>query len=536
MPPRSAWRSLRRAAHARWSEHAALFCGLFAALWFGATIGFRPLAIPDEGRYVGVAWEMLRSGQWAVPTLDGMPFFHKPPLFYWITAASLQVFGDNAAAARMAPWLAAVVTTTGFFVFLKRWAGVARAVAGTVVLATLPLFYAGAQYANLDMLVAAAIASTVLLFAHATLSREQGRPYRQALAFGFASAALGVLSKGLIGLVLPGLVIMGWSLATRRAGKMLALSLWAPGWLIFIAVAAPWFLLMAHRYPDFLHYFFVVQHVERFTGSSFNNLQPFWFYPAVLLLCSLPWSGGLAWRVLRARTIADASTRRDRDLRTLMLVWLAVVTAFFSVSSSKLVGYILPAVPPFAFLLAEAASGLPARWRMHSAIGAAVFCPLLAISAHYWQPKSLEALALHLKANRQPGERVIDLEAYDYDVPFYARLDTPMTVVDRWSADELAKDSWRRELKDAERFADAATPRHLLPADRLPALLCANTGTWLIAAWPLTGGSQWLGSVRPSIQVGARALWHLQRDAPATRAVLACAAPVELAGSISRSP
>jgi hypothetical protein len=132
-----------------------------------------------------------------------------------------------------------------------------------------------------------------------------------------------------------------------------------------------------------------------------------------------------------------------------MLVWFALVTLFFSAASSKLVGYILPVAPPLAMLLADAARGLPTGWRTGCAIGAAVICPLLAISAHYWQPKSLEALGLYLKANRQPGEPLIDLGAYDYDVPFYAQLDAPMTVVDPWLATEIAKDSWRRELTDA---------------------------------------------------------------------------------------
>src|SRR5882762_4045158 len=82
------------------ARHDWLVCMAIAALWFGITLGLRPLAIPDEGRYVGVAWEMLRSGDWAVPTLNGLPFFHKPPLFYWITAGSMSLFGLHEEAAR----------------------------------------------------------------------------------------------------------------------------------------------------------------------------------------------------------------------------------------------------------------------------------------------------------------------------------------------------------------------------------------------------------------------------------------------------
>src|ERR1035438_6688010 len=100
----------------RWSALAAF-------VWLACSIGLRPLTLPEEGRYVGVAWEMLRSGQWLVPTEDGLPFFHKPPLFYWLTAASMQVFGVNVAAARLAPLLGASIGAAGLYLVAKRWAG-----------------------------------------------------------------------------------------------------------------------------------------------------------------------------------------------------------------------------------------------------------------------------------------------------------------------------------------------------------------------------------------------------------------------------
>ncbi|HJV60627.1 MAG TPA: glycosyltransferase family 39 protein, partial [Albitalea sp.] len=187
-------------------RRVALLPWILALAWLAATAWMRPLALPDEGRYVGVAWEMLRSGQWAVPTLDGMPFFHKPPLFYWITAASMAVFGPGVLAARAASLLGALIAAVSVALFVQRWQGERASRRVQIVLLTTPLFFGGAQFANLDMLVAGCISAAIVLAAHALLCLERGRPGRGALAGAFVFAALGMLAKGLIGGVLPALV------------------------------------------------------------------------------------------------------------------------------------------------------------------------------------------------------------------------------------------------------------------------------------------------------------------------------------------
>ena len=125
---------------------------LFA--WLAFTAWARPLTLPDEGRYIGVAWEMLQSGHWAVPTLDGMPFFHKPPLFYWISAAAMAIFGPHAWAARMPSVLGAALAAWSLWLFMRRWDGEREARRAALILATQPLLFMGGQIANLDMLVA----------------------------------------------------------------------------------------------------------------------------------------------------------------------------------------------------------------------------------------------------------------------------------------------------------------------------------------------------------------------------------------------
>lgn len=157
---------------------------LIAFAWLAATAWLRPLALPDEGRYVGVAWEMIRSGNWLVPTLDGLPYFHKPPLFYWLTAAALSVSDSSLLAARIAPWLGACLAAGSLFLFARRWAGGDAARAALLALVTAPLFYFGAQYANLDMLVAGCITASILAFAHAALLEPRDPARRRALLAG----------------------------------------------------------------------------------------------------------------------------------------------------------------------------------------------------------------------------------------------------------------------------------------------------------------------------------------------------------------
>ncbi|MDB6000531.1 MAG: glycosyl transferase family 39, partial [Rhizobacter sp.] len=125
---------------------------LVAFAWLACLAWMRPLFLPDEGRYVGVAWEMVHSGNWLTPTLDGLPFFHKPPLFYWITALALQLFGPHEWAARSASVLAGSATVAAVYSTVRGWLGDREAKMAALVLATQPLFFGASQFANLDML------------------------------------------------------------------------------------------------------------------------------------------------------------------------------------------------------------------------------------------------------------------------------------------------------------------------------------------------------------------------------------------------
>ena len=453
--------------------------------WLAFAIGLHPLTLPEEGRYVGVAWEMLRSGDWIVPTQDGLPFFHKPPLFYWLTALSMQVFGANEAAARLAPLLGAGVAALGFHAVTRRRAGAPVADATVLVLATMPFFFAAAQFANLDMLVAAFIALAIVFAADAALDPRHGRPDRKAIVLAWACAALGVLAKGLIGLVLPGLVIVLWLVVTGQPRAILRL-VSPPGIAAFLAIAAPWFVAVQQRYPGFARYFFIYQHFERFTASGFNNAQPWWFFLVAVPLLALPWSLWLARARWRARSADDGTCRRA--WRLLMWTWLLVVVAFFSLPESKPVGYAMPALFPLAFLVAEPAL---AAWQggrrglRRLVVTSLVVAVSICLGAVAWMAtryhRDNTALARTLLGLRAPGDPVVFVDEYFFDIPLHARLAAPVPVIADWSDPMIAaRDNWRRELAEAAPFAPARGAAVLVDAARGYAQRCGKAPLWVV--------------------------------------------------------
>ncbi|MBS0293563.1 MAG: glycosyltransferase family 39 protein [Proteobacteria bacterium] len=506
-----------------WQAHLAALVLILA--WLAATAWMRPLLLPDEGRYATVAWEMLRSGDWLTPMLDGLPFFHKPPLFYWITGAALSLAGPTEIAARAGSIMGAALGALAMYLFTWRWCGGANAWRALVLLLAQPLFFVGGQYANLDMLVAGCITAAVLALAHAALCHENGLAYRRTLWLAYGLAALGVLAKGLIGFVIPAMVVGLWLLLRRRWRTLLAL-LSLPGLVLFLAVAGPWFWAMQQRFEGFLHYFFVVQHFQRFAAGGFNNAQPLWFYPVVLALCSLP---AILWaRAVFARGYFGAAGPHGA-VRLLMALAVGCVLLFFSLPQSKLLGYILPAVPPLAWLIADASAragepfGRRRRWWATLACGALVGQALV-IGLAVDQRHSTRGLGLALGARHQAGEPVYMLKGYRYDVPFYAHLSRPVFVVDDWNDPEVAlRDNWRKEIADAGAFDPALARRLLLTPEALPAQLCHGGVSWVVASSDLRERYPFLERAQAVYTGDGQTLWRVDPRQAAQATALGCA-------------
>lgn len=467
-----------------------IFVGLVFLVWFSVLAFLRPLALPDEGRYVGIAWEMLRSGNYLVPTLNGAPYFHKPPLFYWLTAFSLGVFGLNEAAARIAPILGAWVGAFALYLFMRRWSQSRSIFAVLFILCIHPFYYLGAQYANMDMLVAGCITATILLLAHSVLLIEYKLPYRYSLAAAYGMAGLGFLAKGLIGFVLPALVVIVWLVVVRRFFILFRL-IWWPGLVLFASIVMPWLISMQRAYPNFFDYFFVTQHFNRFAKTGFNNALPFWFYPVVLGVGSMLWLPWL-WSFFRSKLISTFSTQEgkftEQSIYLLMVLWIGVITLFFSIPTSKLLGYILPVVPPLAFLIGTGFShaAYPIRFKQVSWWGAIFIALLLNISAIWvttFSPRdSTKNIAQRFVQKANKAQPLFMLNHYFFDFPFYASLANPVIVVNDWKAEmEKQTDGQARELMDTVFFDQRQTSHTLLPKEAWTSTLCRHDISWVMS-------------------------------------------------------
>jgi len=497
------------------NANSAVLLLIICAAWLAITAGVRPLMLPDEGRYVGVAWEMLNSGNWLVPTLDGMPFFHKPPLFYWLTALDLKLFGMNEWAARLASVLSAVLATGVMVAFVRRYVDKPTANLTAIVLVTQPFFFAGAQFADLNMLVAAMISVSIVAGADAALRLERGLPYLASLTTAFVFAALGVLAKGLIGFVLPGAILLAWLLVRRRLKQLpslLPLNLL----LLFFVLVVPWFGWMQHSYDGFWDYFFVYHHFHRFAATGFNNQQVFWFYVPVLILATLPWS---PW-IYRSCSPSFLKDPERFDIRSLMILWTLGILVFFSVPSSKLVGHILPALPPFAYLIADGlllwlkASKRPAASAIVglSIAVAGVTCVVLVLLVTRFDTRSFSAASLPISKIYDVNDQIVMLEEYQYDLPFYLKAKKSPWVIGAWrNSEPPTKDNWRKELYDAGLFDQKGMQENLISPGEFALRLCApGSGPfWLWGRAGLASRYSFLKDKDVVFSDGKKTMWRL---------------------------
>lgn len=384
MQPRADEPHAQATPRLRAARGAILFATL-VAVHFVATAGLRPLVSPDEGRYLSIARDMLVTGDWITPRLNGIPFLDKPILFYWLTAASMGLFGQTVFAMRLVPAVMGALACLVVYRLGARLFGRAAGLLAGAALATMPLFYLGAHFANMDVQVAFWI-TLALACALAAIGSADARARGRLWLAAWACAALGVLTKGLIGLALPALVVGAWLLVTRR-WSVLAQTRPGAGLALFGAIVLPWFAAVQRLNPAFFDYFFVFQHFARYTGGDFNNAQPAWFFVAALAVGLLPWT------LLAPQAAAQlAAEQREHPARRealwFVLIWAAAIVAFFSLPRSKPVGYILPAAPPLALLagaaLARAVERAPASARHDPLAGWCVLAALLAAAAALW--------------------------------------------------------------------------------------------------------------------------------------------------------
>lgn len=460
---------------------------ILAALWLLLLLlaGVRPLAVPDEGRYGEIGRWMLLSGDWLTPRLNGIPFFHKPAYLYWLEAVSLAVFGIHELALRLVPALHAALMLVALYLAARRVCSEQIARRAVIMLGSCLGFLVGGQYVNHDMLVACWIGVAIWCFAFAFMAGD--KPDAMLARLGFLACALGMLSKGLIGMALPGMVIFFWLIWTRQFKKILYLP-WISGLALFALVALPWFVLAQQKYPDFFNYMFVGQQFNRYTATVYNNPQPWWFYLLALVLLLFPWVFFALGQVRRVTTMTRATALDiPQTWWRLCWVWVLAILVFFSVPNSKLVGYILPVVPPLALL---AAVGWQ-RSMAHRALATPVFAGIVVLNIGMALVLMLKVgdvtgasrsqdVAAVLACSAAPDDTVYVSDAYPYDLPFYAQTSKPLVVLADWpQLRTQVGDGWQRELFEGADF-DAHAAQALQPMGLL-AQVAGTAGHWFVA-------------------------------------------------------
>lgn len=508
--------------------------------YFLLMTGARPLNIPDEGRYPEVAREMLLTGDFVTPRNNGVVFLDKPALYYWLQALAMAVFGVEVWTIRLLPALSAALGVFATFRVTRRLYSRRAAWLAAMTLACQPLYFLASQYADMNMEVGVWISVSLLAFLladHAT-----GRARRGWLLLMYASAGAAFLTKGLIGVVFPLMIVGSW-IAVRGRWRDAGRYGLAWGLPLVAAINLPWYALVQRANPEFLHYFFIYQQVDRFAASGFNNAQPWWFYLAILAGGLLPWSFLLPgacrhlWR--RWRQEGDAGRRH-----LFLLLWPWLIVLFFTLPESKISSYLLPAVPALAIalgvhmdaLLQQPASTRPSRlvawtpvaigtaflagvafwkgseqgrllalamglqwllagaaalawldrgkllaaWRLTAASTALGLLLFVPLVPEFTQYTSSRPLAEAMKPALTPRTRIISYRTYLNDLPLYLQQRQHIIVIDRWNDPGLMEhDNWRREFYLGLRDHPQARAWLRLESE-LPALLAGPEPFFLI--------------------------------------------------------
>ncbi len=333
-----------------WRRDLLLLALAFGALYF-FRLGSYPLSDGDEGRNAEIAREMLASGDWITPRLNGVNYFEKPPLVYWAMVATESAFGLNAWAVRAVPALFAVWGVLMTYAAGRRLFGRDAGLATAVVLGTSLLWFAIGHIPILDMAVSVLMAQALFAFilgVHEPVAAGLGKRRRYFYEL-YVCMALATLAKGLIGFLVTGAVMFLWLLIFNQWKRLRPLYL-PSGALLFLLIAAPWHVLVALNNPTWVHRYFVYEQFERFLTPAASRPGPWYYFVPIVLAGLIPWTGFL-WPAARDAVRGGWARRNENATAWFLVVWAGFIFLFFSKSNSKLAPYILPIFPALAMLI-----------------------------------------------------------------------------------------------------------------------------------------------------------------------------------------
>ena len=352
------------------SRRAILIAGtvlaVFVYFWGLGDYGFID---PDEGRYAEIPREMIEASDFITPRLNYVLYFEKPPLHYWLTAGAFMIFGENEFAGRFFPVMAGLgCCVLAYVIALKITRSKYSAGLAGLMLASSVLWYGTSRINLTDMtltfLFTASMASYYLW--------NVGGKKLSLLAF-YSFMALSVLTKGLIGVVLPGGIALIHLIITKQYRKIPGL--FSPSAIIlFFVIVTPYFVEVCRRNPDYFQFFFIREHFLRYTTTIHSRYEPFWFFIPIIIAGFIPWTG-ILWDAFGA--VFGKCRLIDKNAGLFLGLWAAVPFLFFSASGSKLITYILPCFPPLMILSGASMSALEGKnFRRFVIITSAILIPV----------------------------------------------------------------------------------------------------------------------------------------------------------------
>lgn len=354
-------------------KNKKLLLGIFVLAIFYlylAHLGSYHLMDPDEGRYNQIPREMLLSGDFITPHLNGVEYFEKPAFQYWFTAIMMKIFGVTEFAGRILPALSAIgcVGLVGFLgtMMYSRKVGLLA----SAILATSCLNLIVASINILDMALTLFMTACMVFF----YAFERTEKKKWLVAF-YIAMGFGVLTKGLVAIILPFGILFWYTILTKRPRLFLKL-FYLPGILAFLIVTIPWFYLVCQANHDFFYFFFVREHFLRFTTKMHDRFQPWWFFIPFVIIGMLPWTGFLLSLFSKKGVIRKTTSQRNRFDIIFLLLWFFIIFIFYSISDSKLVPYIMPCWMPLAILIAASIKRFEDEnsWLGHSFLINSILC------------------------------------------------------------------------------------------------------------------------------------------------------------------
>ena len=385
-----------------------------------------PLVGPDEPRYAQVAREMFERGDWITPTLGGHTWFEKPALLYWFEIVAYTLFGVNEFAARLGPAVCGLGTAVALWM-LGRTTKAIDSLPNWLAIIALSTFgiLVFAHGASFDIVITFTVTAAMVSFYIFDRTKRQ-----TALVSFYVFVGLSLLAKGLIGIVFPfGIILLYYSVCRRWPDRAFWYSLvW--GTLITSIVAATWYVpvYLQNGWP-FIDEFIIQHHFQRFISNKYQHPQPFYFYLWVFPLMLLPWLPFFVAAIvsfIRNKMLGGSDSASEAcSLRIFAFAWLVMPIAFFSISGSKLPGYILPAVPGGIIIIGLWVSHAASRWAkvslgLSGTVLAGALVLILTVVPRFADAESIKPLMAAANQRGFTSERVFAVHCVPHGAEFYA--------------------------------------------------------------------------------------------------------------------